>query len=158
MSELAVVNLPEGSRATLVKREGSRLPAATLQKGLPVLMQLVKAGNGTPEMGIALRAQLSPQDKQHYTCMWSFKTKALTLYVTQGGSPTALMTKTVPEAGAAIPLTMEARVAGTALACCLREYPTATLMGVTDATITAGYPGLQTNREAAAFGSFAVTQ
>jgi hypothetical protein len=52
---------------------------------------------------------------------------------------------------------MEARVVGTTLACCLREYPAAKLTGIMNADTAAGYPGLQTNRMEAAFGSFAVT-
>lgn len=120
-------------------------------------MRQVTAGTGTPTMGIALRTQLSPQDKQHYSCMWSFKNKTLAINETQGGSTTALMTKTVNEAAMAIPLTMEAKIVGGAITCCIREYPTA-MVSATSATVTAGYPGLETTRMAAAFGSFAVTQ
>ena len=119
-------------------------------------MRQISQGNGTPEMGIVLRAQLSTQDKSRYTCTWSFKSKTLTLSSVTAGSTTSLMTKTVNEASTAIPLTMEAKVVGASLSCCIREYPTAVITGVTNADTAAGYPGLETNRMSAGFGSFAV--
>ena len=120
-------------------------------------MRQTAAGTGEPTLGIALRTQLSTQDKHHYACMFSFKSKTLSIEETQTGNPTTLMMKTVNEAGAAIPLTMEAKIVGSAITCCIREYPTATV-SATSTVVTAGYPGLETNRMAAAFGSFAVTQ
>ena len=120
-------------------------------------MRQTTAGSGSPAMGIVLRAQLSTQDKQRYACMWSFKAKELWIEETQAGNTTTLFAKPVAEAGNAITLTMEAKIVGGAITCCIREYPTA-MVATTDATVTAGYPGLQTERMAAAFGSFAVTQ
>src|SRR5258706_58490 len=130
---------------------------ATKDYKVTATMRQIAGGTGDPTMGIALRTQLSTQDKKHYSCMWSFKTKSLTIDETSTGNPTALATKAVAEAGAAKPLTMEAKIAGTAISCCIREYPSA-MVTATSATVTAGYPGLETNRETAAFGSFAVTQ
>jgi hypothetical protein len=121
-------------------------------------MRQITAGSGTPTMGIALRTQLSTQDKQHYACMWSFKTKELTIQETQGGNTTVLMTKAVPSAGAAKPLTMEAKIVGSTITCCIREYFPTAMVTATSTTVTAGYPGLETTRTNAAFGSFAVTQ
>jgi hypothetical protein len=120
-------------------------------------MRQTAAGTGSPAFGIALRTQLSTQDKQHYACMFSFKAKELYIEETQGGNTTTLMAKPVAETGNAIPLTMEAKIVGSTITCCIREYPTASV-SATSATVTAGYPGLETTRMAAAFGSFAVTQ
>jgi len=120
-------------------------------------MRQTAAGTGSPAMGIALRAQLSTQDKQHYSCMWSFKAKEIWIQETQAGNTSTLMAKPVAEAGAAKPLTMEAKIVGSTITCCIREYPTA-MVTATSTSVTAGYPGLQTERMAAAFGSFAVTQ
>jgi len=118
----------------------------------------VTQGTSTPSYGIVLRAQLSPQDKSRYACSFVPKTKELVLESTQGGAATPIGSVTVPDADATAPLTMEARVVGTTLACCIREYPAAKLTGIMNANTASGYPGLQTNRMAAAFGSFAVTQ
>jgi len=119
-------------------------------------MRRLEDGNGTThEMGIVLRAQLSAMDKARYACMWSFDSKALTLTSDQVSTP--LATKMVNEAGAPIPLTMEARVVGTTLACCIREFPSASITGMST-DVAAGYPGVQTSRMRAGFGSFAVTQ
>ena len=121
-------------------------------------MRQVTAGSGTPQMGIALRTQLSTQDKQHYACMWSFKSKELTIQETQTGNTTILMTKAVPAAGAAKPITMEAKIVGSTITCCIREYFPTAMVTATSTAVTGGYPGLETTRLNAAFGSFAVTQ
>jgi hypothetical protein len=120
-------------------------------------MRQTMAGTGDPSMGIALRTQLATQDKQHYSCMWSFKSKTLSINETQGGNTVALMTKTITAATTTIPLTMEAKVVGSTVTCCIREYPMS-MLTASSTTVTAGYPGLETDRMAAAFGSFAVTQ
>jgi hypothetical protein len=117
----------------------------------------IREGNA-PAYGIVLRAQLSTQDKSRYVCSFLPRTKELVLESNQGGAATTIGTVAIPTAETTIPLTMEARVVGTTLACCLREYPTAKLSGIMNADVAAGYPGLQTNRMEAAFGSFAVTQ
>lgn len=116
-------------------------------------MRPIREGNA-PAYGIVLRAQLSTNDKSRYACSFLPKTKELVLE--SNGTQIGLVA--VPTANTTMPLTMEARVVGTTLACCLREYPTAKLMGIMNADVAAGYPGLQTNRMEAAFGSFAVTQ
>ena len=99
-----------------------------------------------------LRAQLSTQDKSRYACSFLPKTKQLVLE----SNTTTIGMVDIPDASTTMPLTMEARVVGTTLACCLREYPAAKLTGIMNADVAAGYPGLQTNRMEAAFGSFAV--
>lgn len=120
-------------------------------------MRQIAPGMGDPTMGIALRTQLSTQDKMHYSCMWSFKSKALSIEETSTGAPGLLATKAVAEATTAKPITMEAKIVGGTITCCIREYPSA-MVSVANADVTSGYPGLETNRETAAFGSFAVTE
>jgi hypothetical protein len=122
-------------------------------------MRIVQTGSGSPAYGIVLRAQLSTQDKSRYACTWIPKGKELRLEKTSGGNTatlsSALVSTTMPD----IPLTMEAQVVGSVLSCCIREFaPSAKLSGLMDSDVTAGYPGLQTTRMQAAFGSFAVTQ
>ncbi len=116
-------------------------------------MRPIREGNA-PAYGIVLRAQLSTQDKSRYACTFLPKTKQLVLESTA----TVIGMVGIPDASTTMPLTMEARVVGTTLACCLREYPAAKLTGIMNADVAAGYPGLQSNRMEAAFGSFAVTQ
>jgi hypothetical protein len=116
-------------------------------------MRPIREGNA-PAYGIVLRAQLSPQDKSRYSCTFLPKTKQLLLE----SSGTVIGMVMVPDASTTMPLTMEARVVGSTLACCLREYPAAKLTGIMNADVAAGYPGLETNRMEAAFGSYAVTQ
>jgi len=122
-------------------------------------MRQVTPGTGTPSYGIVLRAQLSPQDKSRYSCNWIPKTRELRIDVTQGGSATNLATATVP-ANTALPtsFTMEASITGSTLACCIREIDAARITSAVDAAMVVGtgYPGLQTSRMAAAFGSFVV--
>lgn len=116
-------------------------------------MRPIREGNA-PAYGVVLRAQLSTQDKSRYACTFLPKTKELVLE----SNATVIGSVGVSATNTTMPLTMEARVVGTTLACCLREYPAAKLMGIMNADVAAGYPGLQTNRMEAAFGSFAVTQ
>ena len=116
-------------------------------------MRPIREGNA-PAYGIVLRAQLSTQDKSHYSCSFLPKTKQLLLE----SSGAVIGMVTIPDASTTMPLTMEARVVGSTLACCLREYPAAKLTGIMNTDVAAGYPGLETNRMEAAFGSFAVTQ
>lgn len=116
-------------------------------------MRPIREGNA-PAYGIVLRAQLQAQDKSRYACSFLPKTKQLVL---ESNTATLGMVA-IPDAITTMPMTMEARVVGSTLACCLREYPTAKLTGIMNADVAAGYPGLQTNRMEAAFGSFAVTQ
>jgi hypothetical protein len=112
----------------------------------------IREGNA-PAYGIVLRAQLSAQDKSRYACLFMPKTKQLVLE----SNTASIGSVTVPDAVTTMPLTMEARVVGSTLACSLREYPVAKLTGVMNTDVAAGYPGLETNRMEAAFGSFAVT-
>jgi hypothetical protein len=119
-------------------------------------MRPIREGNA-PAYGIVLRAQTSLQDRSRYACTFLPRLKELRLESTKAGNTTTIGTIVVPTASATAPLTMEARVVGTTLACCLREYPIAKLTA-TNADTASGYPGLQTNRMEAAFGSFAVTQ
>jgi hypothetical protein len=122
-------------------------------------MRQVQPGSGEPSFGIVLRAQLDSQNKSRYACNWIGKLRELRVEVTQGGSMTTLGSAVVP-AGAALPtsFTMEASVTGSTLACCIREISGARIMNAVDPAmaVTAGYPGLQTNRMSAAFGSFVV--
>lgn len=120
-------------------------------------MRSIASGNGSPSLGIVLRAQLSAQDRSRYACTWIPKGKELRLEATTGGNTTALGSALVATNTPDAPITMEARVVGSTLACCIREYPSAKLTGLMNADVTSGYPGLQTNRMEAAFGSFAVT-
>jgi hypothetical protein len=120
-------------------------------------MRQVALGNGTPGLGIALRTQLDTQDKSHYACMWSSKARSLYIEVYQGGNVSTLQAVNVPGTNA-LPtsFTMEASVTGGTLACCIREIAAARIASAMDTAVTAGYPGLQTTRMEAAFGSFVV--
>jgi hypothetical protein len=123
-------------------------------------MRETTAGNGTPTLGVVLRAQLSPQDKSRYTCSWVPKDRQLRIEVQSGaGSPTLLGAAAVaPSTTVPASLTMEAAIDGSSLSCCIRELPAARLTGIEDPAMTvgSGYPGVATNRMAAAFGSFVV--
>jgi hypothetical protein len=123
-------------------------------------MRETTAGNGTPALGIVLRAQLSTQNKSRYTCSWVPKDRQLRIEVQSGGgSPTLLGAAAVsPTTALPASLTMEAAIDGASLSCCIRELSTARLSGVEDPgmTVGSGYPGITTNRMAAAFGSFVV--
>jgi hypothetical protein len=120
-------------------------------------MRQVELGSGMPAFGITLRAQLDLQDKNRYACMWSPKQRVLQLQVVQGGSVSTLRAMSIA-GSASLPatFTMEASVTGSTLACCIREIEGAKLTGVMDATEDTGYPGLETTRMQAAFGSFVV--
>lgn len=122
-------------------------------------MRQTTAGSGTPSLGVVLRAQLNTQDKRRYICSWIPKNRELRIEVANTGNVTTLGSALVA-GGGQLPmnLTMEAEISGTTLACCLREISTAHLVDVTDpnATVLMGYPGLQTNRMSASFGSFVV--
>lgn len=122
-------------------------------------MRQVQPGTGTPSYGIVLRAQLSPQDKSRYACSWIPKNRELRVEVTQGGAMSTLASATAPMM-AAIPttFTMEASITGSAISCCIREIEGARVDNATDPamTETMGFPGLQTSRMQAAFGSFVV--
>ena len=122
-------------------------------------MRQVQPGSGEPSFGIVLRAQLDSQNKSRYACNWIGKLRELRIEVTQGGSMTALASAIVP-GGGALPtsFTMEASVTGSTLACCIREIAEARITNAVDPAmaVAAGYPGLQTHRTSAAFGSFVV--
>lgn len=122
-------------------------------------MRIIQAGSGSPSLGVVLRAQLSAQDKSRYACTWLSKTHELRIEVTQGGNTTTLGSAAVA-ANVTIPtpFTMDASVTGSTLACCIRGITSAKIASVSDPAmaVTMGYPGLQTNRMEAAFGSFAV--
>lgn len=133
--------------------------AATADYHIVSTMRQVQPGMGTPSFGIVLRAQLSPQDKSRYACSWIPKNRELRVEVTDGGAATTLASATAT-ATAALPttFTMEASITGSTLACCIREIEGARVDGVADPAmvVTEGYPGLQTSRMQAAFGSFVV--
>jgi hypothetical protein len=120
-------------------------------------MRQIQPGSGSPAFGITLRAQLDTQDKSRYSCLWSNKARALYIEVVQGGNATTLRTVPIPGTNA-LPttFTMEASVTGSTLACCIREIAAARIAGLMDTAVIAGYPGLQTTRMEAAFGSFVV--
>jgi len=120
-------------------------------------MRQIELGSGMPALGIVLRAQLDQQDKNHYACTWNPKQRLFQIQVTQGGNVATLRATSIP-AGTPIPmsLTMEASITGSTLACCIREIDSARLSGVMDTNEDAGYPGLETTRMQAAFGSFVV--
>jgi hypothetical protein len=120
-------------------------------------MREIKLGSGAPALGIALRAQLDTQDRSHYACLWSSKTREFYLELSQGGNLSTLRVVPVPGA-TALPttITMEASITGSSISCCIREIAAARISGVMDATVPAGYPGVQTTRIEAAFGSFVV--
>ena len=120
-------------------------------------MRLVQTGSGEPSLGIVLRAQLSLQDKNRYICSWIPKLRELRVEVAQGGNVASLASAVVASGGQ-LPtsFTMEAKVAGSTLACCIREIATARIMMATDTAVMAGYPGVQTHRMQAAFASFVV--
>jgi hypothetical protein len=119
-------------------------------------MRQIRGGSGEPALGIVLRAQLSTQDKSRYACMWSPKTRNLFLDVSQGGNAMRLTEVEVQSPSPPTSFTMEASVTGSTLACCIREIPGASITGVMNGSVTSGYPGLQTKRMEAAFGSFVV--
>src|SRR5690606_28763032 len=113
--------------------------------------------NGTPALGIVLRAQLSGTTR--YRCLWVAKDRQLHLQAQNGGNTTTLASAAIaPNATIPTTFTMEAAVDGTMLGCCIRELDDARLMNVSDqgTGLTGGFPGLETNRLAAAFGSFVV--
>jgi hypothetical protein len=120
-------------------------------------MREIQRGNGTPSLGIVLRAQLDTQDKSRYTCVWSSKARELRIDLYQGGNASTLRAVTVPGANA-LPtsFTMEAAVTGGTLSCCIREIAAARIASAVDTVVMAGYPGLQTDRLQSAFGSFVV--
>jgi hypothetical protein len=120
-------------------------------------MRQVQPGSGSPALGITLRAQLDTQDKSRYACLWSNKARELYIEVVQGGNASTLSAKPIPGT-AALPtsFTMEASITGSTLACCIREIAGANIASVMDASVIAGYPGVQTTRMEAAFGSFVV--
>ena len=119
-------------------------------------------GAGNPSLGIVLRAQLSLQNKSRYACNWVTKARELRIDATNGGNTVTLGMASVPGASQDAPVTMEAAITGNppTLSCCLREYSTARVMSVMDpgTPIETGYPGLGTDRMAAAFPSFVVLQ
>lgn len=53
---------------TLAKRPGSRLPAAMVERGMPVLIGLVKSGHGTPEA--LIEASREPGTPFHSVFRW----------------------------------------------------------------------------------------
>lgn len=119
-------------------------------------MREVERGMGAPSLGVVLRAQLSSNNRERYTCMWNGKDRLLQLEAYSGGSSTQLGAASIGT-NVTIPpsLTMEASIDGDAIACCIREIAAARVSAM-DTNVTAGYPGLQTDRLAAAFGSFVV--
>lgn len=120
-------------------------------------MRQIQPGSGSPAFGIALRAQLDLQDKARYAGVWRSKARELAIELVQGGNVTTL--SAVPVAGSAVlptSFTMEASVTGSTLACCIREIAAAKIASVMDTSVIAGYPGVQTTRMEAAFGSFVV--
>ena len=139
-------------------KTSSDLSAATDYK-IITSMQQTTAGSGTPHLGVVLRAQLNTQDKQRYICSWIPKNRELRIEVANTGNVATLGTTLVAGSGQLpMNLTMEASITGATLACCLREISTARLIGVADPNnaVPMGYPGLQTNRMSASFGSFVV--
>jgi len=120
-------------------------------------MRTVQNGSGEPSLGIVLRAQLDTQNKSRYTCSWVGKARELRIDAFDGGNAITIGTAVVG-ANVTIPttFTMEASVVGSTLQCCIREIGPARLTGVMSTLVTAGYPGLTTNRQHAAFGSFVV--
>ncbi|HEY5921483.1 MAG TPA: hypothetical protein VIV11_07420 [Kofleriaceae bacterium] len=122
-------------------------------------MRQVQPGSGTPAFGIVLRAQLNAQDKMRYLCQWIPKQRELRIEVQGGGNVMTLGSVIIPGSGQ-VPtnVTMEASVTGSTLACCLREISAARILSAPDPNMTVmmGYPGLQTNRMSASFGSFVV--
>lgn len=120
-------------------------------------MRQIRFGMGEPALGIVLRAQEGLQTKERYACMWSPNARQLAFLVAQGGNLMTVASVLVP-GGEPLPttFTMEASVIGSTLACCIREIAAAKLEGVVDTKVPTGYPGLQTHRLQAAFGSFVV--
>jgi hypothetical protein len=120
-------------------------------------MRQIQPGSGSPSFGITLRAQLDTQDKSRYACLWSSKARELFIEVTQGGNVSTLRAVPIP-ATTVVPtsFTMEASVTAGTLACCIREIAAAKIAGVMDTAIVSGYPGVETDRMEAAFGSFVV--
>jgi hypothetical protein len=121
-------------------------------------MRQGQQGNGMPNLGIVLRAQLSQQEKARYACTWTPKSR--TLQIQSFGNMSAVLATVTVSATAAVPttFTMEASVKGSSISCCIREIEGAGLINAVDPTMAVpmGYPGLTTNRMAAAFGSFVV--
>lgn len=122
-------------------------------------MKPTSIGSGTPSLGLVLRAQLDFQKKDRYSCNWLPQDRELRVEVSGANSKT-LASVQVALANPTATVTMEARIVGAppTLSCCVREYPTAKLLNITDptSTIATGYPGLGTNRVAATFPSFVV--
>ena len=131
-------------------------PAELATGSYRVIAAMKPTGSGG-SMGIAMRA--STQNKNRYQCLWNGKNRELRLEL-QTSNTTTLGTVTIPSASQTAGVTMEAQIVGTpaTLSCCLREYATAHLLDLKEATagIASGYPGLDTDRQAATFPSFSV--
>jgi hypothetical protein len=123
-------------------------------------MREIASGPGSPSLGIVLRAQLS--DKSHYSCDWSAKDRQLRIdRYGSSGTPTTIGAAAIsPARTLPSSFTMEAAITGSSVSCCIRELPDAKLVDIPDTTaaIAMGFPGLDTTRLQAAFGSFVVFQ
>ena len=147
------------------KQDSFAFPTGSIPNDYRVISTLKQTtgGPGTPSLGIVLRAQLTLGEQQRYACSWTPKNGELRIQVySSGGSATTLISALVDGASETAQVTMEARVVTEAtvpkLSCCLREHTGARLMDFAHTTgaVTTGVPGLQTDRMAAAFGTFVV--
>ena len=120
------------------------------------MRETAQGNGGAPALGIVLRASLAGTPR--YRCMWSSDQRALYIQREDSGGSTVIGAAATVPATATLPpvFTMEAGTNGASLSCCIRELPQARVTDVNDTAITMGYPGLETDRKAAAFGSFVV--
>lgn len=123
---------------------------------LATMRETAQGNGGTPAIGIVMRAALD--GSSHYACVWSSALRTLAVERVDGGGTTLVGTAATIPTTTTVPasFTMEAAVTGSTLGCCIREVAQARVTGATDTVLTMGYPGLETSRRAAAFGSFVV--
>lgn len=123
---------------------------------LASMRETAQGNGGTPALGIALRTSLDGSSR--YRCVYLSGQRQLAIQLSDGGGDTTIGTPASIPIGTTVPpsFTMEASAIGSSLSCCIREVEQARVANVTDTARTMGYPGLETVRKAAVFGSFVV--
>jgi len=115
------------------------------------MRETAEGNGGTPGLGVVIRTKLDGSAR--YRCM--VQTGKLVIERQDSGGAATIGT---PANTGVLPstFTMEASAVGGTLSCCIREAASARINAAMDATIPMGYPGLEVERKAAAFGSFVV--
>ena len=123
---------------------------------LASMRETAEGNGGTPALGIVLRSSLD--GSSHYRCLWSAGQRKLYIERQDGGGATMIGNAASVPATTMVPasFTMEASASGSSLSCCIREVAQARVTNVIDTALATGFPGLETARKAAVFGSFVV--